>query len=205
VGRFRTSGRRAGARFDAEHGVTTEALVFLGDLDHRTVGPNLEFATHYEPTPLAEAERLLDAIPAPSGVWTFVDVGAGMGRVIMLAARRPFKTVVGIELSPALHRVARENLARFDDPLRRCRDVRLVCKDAASYRYPRGALAVYLYNPFRAPVLERVIERILAVRRDTVILYHTPVERGVIEANDAFELVDDLGFAAIYRRLPHAG
>jgi predicted RNA methylase len=127
-----------------------------------------------------------------------------MGRVVLLAARRAFKAVVGIELSPALHQIACENLATLDDPLRRCRDVRLLRADAATYRYPRGDIVLYLYNPFRAQVLERVLERVLTARRETIVLYHTPVERGVIESNAAFEMVDDLGFAAIYRRL-HAG
>lgn len=199
---FRTSGRRAGARFDATLGVTTEALIFLGDLDPARVGPNIEHATHYEPTPVGEAERLLAAIPRPVEGLTFVDAGSGMGRVVLLAARLAFKAIVGIELSPALHEVALENLARADDPLRRCRDIRLIRADAATYRYPRGDLALYLYNPFRASVLEQVLARVLAAPRDVVLLYHTALEREAIDANDAFRLVDDLGFAAIWRRLP---
>ncbi|HEV2642314.1 MAG TPA: hypothetical protein VGT98_06390, partial [Candidatus Elarobacter sp.] len=72
------SGRRAGQRFDAEHRVTTEALVFLSELDPDAVGPSLEFATHYEPTPVAQAEALLDASPLAPEQATFVDLGAGM-------------------------------------------------------------------------------------------------------------------------------
>ena len=55
------SGRRAGQRFDAAHGVTTEALIFLGELDPENVGPGIEFATHYEATPIDDAERIPDA------------------------------------------------------------------------------------------------------------------------------------------------
>lgn len=202
---LRTSGRRAGQRFDAEHGVTTEALIFLYALDPEAIGPNLEFATHYEPTPVREAEALLDRIPPPLEETTFVDVGSGMGRVVMLAARHPFKAVVGVEISPTLHEVARENLAAFDKKQMRCRDVRLIRTDAAGYRFPRGRLAVYLYNPFRAPVMEEVVARLLTFPREITLLYHTPVEREALEANGAFELVEDLGYAAIYRRAAPAG
>jgi SAM-dependent methyltransferase len=194
-----SSGRRAGQRFDARHGVTTEALVFLGDLDPERVGRSIEFATHYEPTPVAEAEAMLDAIPPPIDAATFVDVGAGMGRVVLLAARRPFKTVVGVEISPALVQVARENLARCEDPQRRCRDVRLVRADAAAYRFPRGPLVLYLYNPFSAPVLERVLERLADGARDVTLVYHTALEREVVESH-GFDVVDDLGFGSVYRR-----
>ncbi len=195
------SGRRAGQRFDAEHGVTTEVLVFLGELDPEAIGPALEHATHYEPTPVAQAEGLLAASPLRPERTTFVDLGAGMGRVLLLAARRPFKTVIGVEVSPALVEIARENLAAARDPLRVARDLRLVRADASTYRFPPGDLVVYLYNPFAAPVLDAVLINLRASdeRREVVLLYHTPVERDTIDASEAFELLDDLGFGLVYR------
>jgi SAM-dependent methyltransferase len=197
---FRTSGRRAGQRFDAEHGVTTEALIFLTTLEPEVIGPNLEFATHYEPTPVREIAPLLDEIPQPLEETTFIDIGSGMGRVVLLAAQRPFKTVVGVELSPTLHEVARENLERFrENEELRCRDVRLIRADAADYRFPRGKLAVYMYNPFRAPVMRELLRHLIAPRRHITLIYHTPLERDVIEEHDDFKLVCELGDAAIYR------
>jgi SAM-dependent methyltransferase len=195
------SGRRAGQRFDAEHGVTTEALVFLGELDPEAIGPALEHATHYEATPVAQAEALLDLSPLAPPATTFVDLGAGMGRVVLLAARRPFRAVIGVEVSPALVEIARENLAAARDPLRVARDVKIVCADAAGYLFPRGDLVVYLYNPFRAPVLREVIDSLAATAasREVVLLYHTPLERAEIDASGAFELIADLGFALAYR------
>jgi SAM-dependent methyltransferase len=195
------SGRRAGQRFDAEHGVTTEALVFLGELDPDAIGPSLEFATHYEPTPVAQAEALLDASPLAPERATFVDLGAGMGRVVLLAARRPFRAVLGVEVSPALVEIARENLATVRDPLRAARDVKILVADAAEYAFPRGDLVIFMYNPFRGPVLDRALAnlRTTAEERDVVLLYHTPVERDTVDATDAFELIADLGFGLAYR------
>ena len=195
------SGRRAGQRFDAELGVTTEALVFLGELDPEAIGPALEHATHYEPTPVADVERLLDASPLDPARATFVDAGAGMGRVVLLAARRPFRAVLGIEVSPALVEIARENLESVRDPSRVARDVRVVHADAARYRFPRGDLVVYLYNPFGAPVLDSLLVnvRLGDPHREVVLLYHTPLQRATIDATEAFEVVGDLGFGVVYR------
>jgi SAM-dependent methyltransferase len=194
------SGRRAGQRFDAEHRVVTEALLFLGELDPAAIGPNIALATHYEATPPADVARLFAAAELVPERTTFVDIGSGMGRVVLIASRLPFKQIVGVEISPALHEVARENLATYDRALQRCRDLRLVRADAADYAFPRGELAVYLYNPFRAPVLAIVLERLLArPRRPITLLYHTPVERTTIESSGAFEPVADLGFGAVYR------
>jgi SAM-dependent methyltransferase len=197
---IRVSGRRAGQRFDAEHGVTTEALVFLGELDPEAIGAALEHATHYEATPVAQAEAMLDASPLPPEAATFVDLGAGMGRVAMLAARRPFHAVIGVEVSPALVEIARENLVSLRDPRSVARDVKIVRADAGAYAFPRGDLVVFLYNPFRGPVLDRVLANLCADReRDVVLLYHTAVERQSIDATGAFQLEADLGFGLIYR------
>jgi SAM-dependent methyltransferase len=195
------SGRRAGQRFDAAHGVTTEALVFLGELDPEAIGPALAFATHYEPTPVAEAEALLDASPLAPERASFVDAGAGMGRVAMLAAKRPFRRVVGVELSPALVEIARANLAGVHDLARACSDVRFTAADAGGFTFPSGDLVVYLYNPFQAPVLERMLASLLAAgrQREVVLLYHTALEHATIAATEAFEVVADLGFGLAYR------
>jgi hypothetical protein len=60
---------------------------------------------------------------------------------------------------------------------------------------------VFLYNPFRAPVLDAVLAnlRTTAEERNVVLLYHTPVERDTIDATESFELVADLGFGLVYR------
>ena len=198
------SGRRAGQRFDAVHGVTTEALVFLGELDPDAIGPSLEHATHYEATPVAQAEALLDASPLRPEDATFVDLGAGMGRVVMLAARRAFRAVIGVEISPALVEIARENLASLRDPKRVARDVKIVRADAAEYVFPRGNLVIFMYNPFRGPVMEAVLEhlRTAGEQREVVLLYHTPVERAAVDAAHAFELAADLGFGLVFRLRP---
>jgi SAM-dependent methyltransferase len=196
------AGRRAGQRFDAELHVTTEALVFLGELDPEAIGPSLEHATHYEPTPVAQAQTLLDASPLAPESATFVDIGAGMGRVVFLAARRPFRAVIGVEISPALVEIARENLRALDDPRRLARDVRFVPADAAAYPFPPGNLVVYLYNPFAEPVLTAMLERLCSRPPDDeiVLLYHTALQHAAIEATRAFEVIADAGFGLVYRR-----
>jgi SAM-dependent methyltransferase len=194
------SGRRAGQRFDAERGVATEALLFLGDLDPEAIGPNIVHATHYEPTPVGDLAPLLAHVPFALERATFVDIGAGMGRAVLLAAAYPFRQVIGIEVSPALFEIARDNLGRPASVPRRCRDVRVVRADAANWRFPRGNLVAYLYNPFDGTLLGTVLDRLAAEpRREVALLYHTPVYREVVEAHPAFELVADEPMGAVYR------
>ena len=130
---------------------------------------------------------------------TLVDVGAGLGRVVLHAARRPYRQIVGIEISPALVEIAKDNRAAYRGELL-CRDIRLVRADAAGFPFPRGNLVVYLYNPFNARVLGPMLDRLASDgRREVVLLYHTPLERATIDAHPGFELIGDLGFGLIYR------
>ncbi|HEY8296453.1 MAG TPA: class I SAM-dependent methyltransferase [Candidatus Baltobacteraceae bacterium] len=198
------SGRRNGQRFDAENGVTTEALLFLGELDPEAIGDAMADATHYEPVPIADFDVLLAAVPQPYDGYTFVDAGSGMGRAVMLATLRPFRAIVGVEVSPALHEIAAENLAvwRKRDGLR-CRDVRLARANAAEFAYPPGDLVVFLYNPFGAATLARTVARIVQTRspRDRLfIAYHTPEGRASIDLDPAFELTAQKAFGRVYRR-----
>ena len=115
------------------------------------------------------------------------------------AAQRPFRQIVGVEISPALLEIAKDNRNTYTGTLV-CRDLRLVRADAATFTFPRGDLTVYLYNPFRAEVLARVLEQLKVLgNREVVLLYHTPVERAVIDADGAFALIADVGFGLVYR------
>jgi len=186
-------------RFDAQYGVTTEALVFLGSLDPEAIGPSILDATHYEATPVGDLATLLAAVPIPLDGATFVDLGSGMGRVALLASAYPFRQVIGVEISPALHEIARDNLGAFVGR-KLCRDVRLVRADAATFSLPRGNLIAYLYNPFRGAVLDAVVERLAQRSGETIVLYHTPVERTAFEASGAFEQFAETARGIVYRR-----
>lgn len=92
---------------------------------------------------------------------TFVDVGSGMGRVVFMAARRPFKRVIGVERSEQLNEVARSNIARNRHRLL-CDDIEFVSVDVEQWEVPDDLTVVYLYCPFPAPVFERLVENLIA-------------------------------------------
>jgi len=60
-------------------------------------------------------------------------------------------------------------------------------------------LVVYLYNPFTAPVLAAVVDRLAAQRGEVVVLYHTPVEAATIDAHPAFVPLTTAGTSRIWR------
>jgi len=127
---------------------------------------------------------------APLGKTTFVDVGAGMGRAMLLAAEMPFREVVGVELNPSLLRIARRNLAVWRKAGRAHVPMRLVRGDAAEFAFPHGACVAFLFNPFGAAVMRRFLKSVAAQfagrTGDVDILYVNNEQEGVLEATAGF-------------------
>jgi len=94
--------------------------------------------------------------------YNFVDVGAGKGRVLLLAAELPFRKVIGVELSDKLARTARKNIALWERLGRPRTKIRLLHEDATQFRWPRTPLLVYLNNPFDCSLVENLASKLEA-------------------------------------------
>jgi SAM-dependent methyltransferase len=88
---------------------------------------------------------------------SFIDVGAGMGRAVLLAAESPFRRVVGVELNPTLARIARRNLALWRTSGRALAPMKMICGDAVEFQLPQGPCLAFMFNPFGAPVMRRLL------------------------------------------------
>ena len=82
----------------------------------------------YSPTPRSTFFKLLRHLDVDYARFTFIDFGCGKGKVLLLAAELPFQRIIGIEFSPALARVAEENLKSYRGK-RRCSNVQVTCAD----------------------------------------------------------------------------
>lgn len=126
----------------------------------------------------------------------FIDIGSGMGRVVLQAALRyPFRRVIGVEISAYLHHIAVANLTRNRDRLR-CSDVELVQADILDFDIPDDVTVVFLYNPFGGEIFNEFIRRLLASvdrRPRTVrIIYANPREEAGLLATGRVRLVRSL-------------
>ncbi|WP_437913387.1 class I SAM-dependent methyltransferase [Sorangium sp. So ce302] len=181
VRRFSSKAREAGeteARFDRAAGVDTAATIELAQLqfDGQTDKESIKHGVRYQATPL----EVFDALLARSGIdcsrYELVDLGSGKGRVLFMAAMHPFRRITGVEFSPELTRIAQENAGKFKAPRQACHEIVTVCADATQYAFPNTATVIYMYNPFAAPIMERVaanLERSLRENpRDVVVIYY---------------------------------
>jgi SAM-dependent methyltransferase len=111
---------------------------------------------------------------------SFIDVGCGKGKVLLVwaeqrDARRGDQAIIGVDFSPLLLAAARANVAR-----RNVRNVTLVHSDILEL--PLGGIGerviLYLYNPFSANTLARVVDRF--GDRIAAIVYCNPVHASTL-------------------------
>jgi SAM-dependent methyltransferase len=121
---------------------------------------------------------------------SFIDVGAGMGRAVLLAAQLPFRQVVGVELNPTLVRIARRNLAIWRASGRARAPMRLTCGDAVEFSLPHGPCLAFMFNPFGAPVMRRLLaawgKSLAASPGQLDILYVNNEQERVLEQQAGF-------------------
>ena len=158
---LRAVGERLNIRYQEWRlGIRSESVIELS-----TLGLADANRRPYVPTDYRTFPAVLDSLNIHTGRDVFVDFGSGLGRAVILAATRPFRRVIGVELSAELNRTAQENVENARRHLS-CPDVELVTADAATYRIPPEVSVIYFFNPFCGPVLAQVLDNLRASLRE---------------------------------------
>lgn len=170
--------------FDRTHGVETSGLVPGEEIDSGSLS-DLYITAYYGISP-SSLEQALSLLPEPVDAFTFVDLGCGKGRALLVAAQCKFRRLAGVEISPELARTAQRNTAR---------DSRITVQagDAANFAFPNEPLVIFLYHPFLPPVLRRVLRNLERERagsaHPTFLLYANPAYQKVIARFSFLQLV----------------
>lgn len=147
--------------FDARYGTDTS-----GKLEPSTLGIAdeglRERAIVYLASPEKVTRWMLDHVGVDARERSFVDLGCGKGRVLLVAAQRPFRSVVGVELSPELAAIARRNVERSQDRARKCLEIQVHNADATRFDFPNTDLLIHLYHPFQPEITGRVLQQLQA-------------------------------------------
>jgi tRNA G46 methylase TrmB len=78
------------------------------------------FHSPYQPTEPALFREMMARLPIEFDRFTFVDIGSGKGRTLLMASEYPFWKIVGVELIAELHDAAEENIRDYRSPTERC-------------------------------------------------------------------------------------
>jgi SAM-dependent methyltransferase len=157
------SATRPGDDYDRRHGTDTTQPVPLWQL--RITSTNAAHGVRYATSDEVRARVLLDRLPREV---TLLDLGCGKGRMLLIASEMKFAAVIGVEFAPQLASIARENIRKTGAR------ATVVDGDAATYDFPRGPLAVYLYDPFGPAVMQRVAARLRNRSGELWVIYVNP-------------------------------
>jgi predicted O-methyltransferase YrrM len=178
----RAAERAADATFDQIHSVDTGGKIHPAAM-HDIESENWVYSIGYEPTQVELFERMIDASDIEPHRFSFIDYGSGKGRVLLLAARFPFRRVVGVEHSPKLHRVAEKNLRSIRFAERRSGLVESICIDAVQFRIPEESVVLYFYNPFERTIMDSVRDNVVRSYegnpKNIVVIYLNPLHSDV--------------------------
>lgn len=190
--------RYGDAEYDWDHRVnTTGATVGWRE---RLLG---HFHSPYQPTEPALFAEIMASLHVDFQEFTFIDMGSGKGRVLLMAADYPFRRVLGVELLPALDRVAQENLSAYKSDSQQCFAIEAVCGDAREFVFPNEPLVLYLFNPLLESGLITMmanLDRSLSQHpRVVYVLYHNPLLEHVVSDHRSFTKIGGTHQYSIFR------
>jgi SAM-dependent methyltransferase len=150
------------------------------------------FHSAYQPTEPVAFHEMLDALhlllqqtPRPDHTtlsfcdFTFLDLGSGKGRTLLMASDYPFRRIIGVELLPSLHQIAQENLYQYKNESQQCFALESICADATAFPLPADPLVIFLFNPFPESGMRQVVDNLDQSLREhprpVYVLYHNPL------------------------------
>lgn len=190
--------------FDWQHGVSTCGDANLANLT--LVGKSADHGVFYHPAHPKLLFEIFNSLKIDFPSHTFVDLGSGKGRALLVASEYPFAEIIGVEFAAELHEIAARNIQSYRSKTQRCKKVRSVNLDAAEFEMPATPLVLYLFNPFRPavliPVLQRLQRSLDSQPREVTLIYTAPFHANLIEQETSLRCVEQATYHNMYRFNP---
>lgn len=188
------------SQVDRRYETDTAGIVELSEL--KVIGDHAEHGVRYQPIQIPMFRRIMRRLRIDHTDYSFVDLGSGKGRALLLAAQHPFQRVVGVEFAPALHEVAIRNVEQFRSRVRQAPPIELRCQDAVTYALPESNVVCFMYNPFDHVVMQKVLENLEASYeqrpRRLIVAYRNPKCAVLLDRSRVLTLTDATDSYRIY-------
>ncbi|HTR10781.1 MAG TPA: class I SAM-dependent methyltransferase [Paraburkholderia sp.] len=162
---------------DLQYGTDTSGLV-----DHLTLHRDATLVGQLRPYMGSQPtiiRRALDTLGDIAG-YTFVDIGCGKGRPMIVASEYPFALALGYDISADLVRIANANAVVMARHFPQRPPIRALHANVSDLQVPSGKAVVFLYNPFGAELMRSLLEKLEAelasgAIQHLYIVYDNPV------------------------------
>jgi SAM-dependent methyltransferase len=144
------------ASFDSRYGTDTAGRVQPSELGIADDSVR-EKAILYLASPAGVTRWMLKNARVDPVEFSFVDLGCGKGRVLLLASELRFRQVIGVEISDELCAIARRNAETFQP---RRSQITVHNGDATRFDFPDSNLLIHLYHPFDPELTLRIFTQL---------------------------------------------
>ena len=186
-------GKNGRDEFDMKHRVDTGGKISLWALNVNS--PNARFGIQYGAIGEDSLRNALKYIAAGEDLnkFSFVDVGCGKGRPLLIANDFNFRQLIGVEFVPSLAEIARSNIIKLD-----IKNAVVVEGDATVYPFPKEDMVIFLYNPFLRPVMEKMVNNLKnSMGGKLFVIYAHPNEQCL----DLFNFLTQLNYPGSYVKI----
>jgi SAM-dependent methyltransferase len=161
---------------DRLYGTDTSGIVPVTQLEvDSAIAPLISGYGGSQPSIVRRALAVLSGLER----YSFIDLGCGKGRALIVAAQFPFRRVIGVELSPKLAGTARVNMAKMQPHHPEVPRIDVVEDNAVHFRLPAGKVVVFIYHSFGAQLVAELLENIERGLADDIehlfVIYYNPV------------------------------
>lgn len=197
--------------FDQRHGTDTAEMMLPSELGH--IASSSGGSVHDYQT-LSESElRMPLASLEHCGFqdFTFIDIGCGKGKPLLIASEFAFRRVIGVDISKSCIAIAKHNIELFTRGNQKQIDrFQLVVSDAEFFTFPCGPLFLFLFNPFGLSTLEKMLDALKEALNDEqrkVLIAYRNLDilqggREAILATGLFDTLPDLGRYSLFATKP---
>ena len=173
--------------FDTAHGVDTSGFV---PADECVTDASMAAAiSPYGGSQPSIVRRSLELIP-DLHQYTFMDIGCGKGRPLLVASELPFRGLLGVEISPQLAAVARANAAIMARKFPARPAINIEIGDATIAVIPGPRAVCFIYHAFNASLLATLLRNLEAHLQSDLqhvfLVYYNPVHGEVIDGSAHF-------------------
>jgi hypothetical protein len=170
------------------------------------------FHSPYQPTDPVLFREMMAALPIDFRGFTFIDIGSGKGRTLLMASEYPFHRIIGVEVIAELHRAAEENIVSYLGSTQRSDQrepeqakpvqIESVLADAREFEFPKEPLVLYLFNPLPEHAFSEMLRRLEMSLEQTPrpvwVVYHNPLLERVLLGSTRCEKVGGTEQYSIY-------
>jgi|GEM_PF-3000984 len=178
--------------FDSMYGVETSSIVPVNKLGIPL--SKQKDSVRYRPTnyyTLCRALKFLNS-KVDFSESTIVDFGCGKGRVLLTAAVKDIKHVIGVEISEELCNICHLQVAGYFEKKKLKGTYEIINKPAQEYEISYAANLFFFYQPFSVEIYKEVLKNIrgsyISHQREGFILEVTPRRRELFK-EEGFLLV----------------